>query len=206
MLTNGQLNLFSSLITNPLSELSTTQIKKISKENSNNALSLAIKKFKKENLVKEKKVGNSRVYSLNFDNETVYNYIGLINSKRFSRLFWEINLVGEEIRKVTPFFSLVLFGSHAAGEETKESDLDIAIFVEDKKTAKSLEPAANSANLSSVKKLDIQIIHRKEMVEMLKTRKDANLGKEIARKHAAILNPRLFYDILREGLENELGI
>src|SRR3990167_7288481 len=85
MLTNSQLKIFEPLTRNMLKEYSIKEIKELSGEKSNNALSLALKKFKEENLIKERKVGKSLLYILNVDNELVFNYIQLINVKKLPK-------------------------------------------------------------------------------------------------------------------------
>ena len=65
-------------------------------------------------------------------------------------------------------------------ENKRKSDLDIAIFVnsvEDKKC----ESAMKSAELKSILPLDIHIITKLDMLQMLKD-KHENLGKQIAYK------------------------
>lgn len=53
----------------------------------------------------------------------------------------------EDVRKVTSFFSVVIFGSYAAEREKKSSDLDVAVFVEDRTKVKEVERFLSSAKL-----------------------------------------------------------
>jgi len=41
----------------------------------------------------------------------------------------------------------------------------------------------------------------KKLAEMLKN-KEENLGKQIARKHLAVYNHRIFYEIIKEGMKH----
>jgi len=59
MLTEKQLKIFEPLTRNILKEYTIKEIKESCGEKSNNALALALKKFKEENLIKERRVGRS---------------------------------------------------------------------------------------------------------------------------------------------------
>ncbi|MFW6282912.1 MAG: nucleotidyltransferase domain-containing protein [Minisyncoccales bacterium] len=202
MLTEKQIELFTVFVKYPFKKQTRQEIKNIASEKSNNALSLAFSQFKEENLLIEKKVGKSSLYSLNFENNLVYHYIALSNEKRLKKIVTNsINYIEKEVKKITPFFSIAIFGSYAIQEEKKKSDLDIAIFIEDKKKIKEIELNLRNAELYSIIKLDLHVITREDMVEMLSNYEE-NQGKQIARKHMAIYNHRLFYDLLNEGMKN----
>ena len=87
----------------------------------------------------------------------------------------------------------------------KKSDLDIAIFVNSIGDKKNCELSMKSAELKSILKIDVQVITKVEMLQMLKD-KHENLGKQIAYKHLAIQNPIIFYSILQEGINNGFKI
>lgn len=194
MITEKQLKIFETI--HPFVEHTRNSIKKASKEKSNNMLAKTINLLKKENILLEKKVGKSGLLTLNLDNDLTYYYIALCNNNKF-----DLENLKKEIP--TPFYSIVIFGSHAINKQKKDSDLNIAIFVENKSSI--LEASINNAKLKSIINMDIHIISRKEMVEMLKT-SDENLGKQIARKHLTIYNHKIFYDIIREGMKNGFRI
>ena len=111
MLTESQLRIFEPLTKNMLKEYSIKEIKEYCGEKSNNALSLALKKFKDEDLVKERRVGRSLLYTLNIDNDLVFNYITLINTKKLPKsVLRAIERIKEDVEKHTSFFSIVIFG------------------------------------------------------------------------------------------------
>ena len=143
---------------------------------------------------------------LNLDNNIVFYYLALYNDFRIPHLA-DISLetLKKEIGEETPFFSIIIFGSYAVGEQEKGSDLDIAIFVESEDNRKKIESLANSAKLKSALEMDIHVIPKGEMIEML-TSKEENLGKQIARKHLAVYNHRIFYEIVKEGMRHGFRI
>src|SRR3989344_4656014 len=202
MLTNSQLKIFEPLTRNMLKEYSIKEIKEACKEKSNNALALAFKKFKEENIVKEKRVGRSLLYTLNIDNELVFNYIQLINTKKIPKsALRAIERIKEDIEKYTSFFSIVIFGSYATGKQTKDSDLDVAIFIEEEGKRKIIESALKSSELKTPLQIHGHVISKDEFLEMLKVDEE-NLGKQIARKHLSIYNSHIFYSLLKKGVKN----
>ncbi len=202
MLTNSQLKIFEPLTRNMLKEYSIKEIKEGCSEKSNNALSLALKKFKEENLVKERRVGRSLLYTLNIENELVFNYIQLINIKKLPKLALRaIERIKEDIEKHTSFFSIVVFGSYSIGKQTKDSDLDVAIFIEEESKRKIIETSLKSSELKTPLKIHGHVISKEEFLEMLKVDEE-NLGKQIARKHLSIYNSHIFYSLLKKGIKN----
>ncbi len=198
MLTQKQLKIFGTFAKHPFAELVRKQVK----QKSNNALALAINKFKAEGIVRERKVGKSGLLSLNLESDLAYLYIALANSSRLGKDARRvIARIMEEIGKVTPFYSLVIFGSYAENRQTEKSDMDVAVFIDSEDKKRAMEAALNNAAVKSVIPLDPHVISREEFVEML-TNDEENLGKQIARKHLAVHNPHLFYALVREGIRH----
>lgn len=202
MLTKKQLKIFEPLTRNILKEYSIKEIKESSAEKSNNAMALALKKIKEENLVIERRVGKSLLYTLNTDNELVFHYLAILNTKNLSKVVERaIARIEEEIEQHTAFYSLIIFGSYALGKQTKESDLDIAVFIEKESEKKIIESALKSAELKTPLKIHGHAITKNEFLEMLKVDYE-NLGKQIARKHLSKHNAPIFYSLLKEGIKN----
>src|SRR3989344_1722444 len=175
MLTNSQLKIFEPLTRNMLKEYSIKEIKELSGEKSNNALSLALKKFKEENLINERKVPKPALRA--------------------------IERIKEDIDKHTSFFSIVIFGSYSIGKQTKYSDLDVAVFIEEESNRKIIESALKSSELKTPLQIHGHVISKDEFLEMLKVDEE-NLGKQIARKHLSIYNSHIFYSLLKKGVKN----
>ena len=202
MLTKKQLSIFGAFLGNIFIEYSHKELKSLSREKSNNAFHIAIQEFKKENLMKERKIGTSKLYTLNTENEFVYHYLSIVaQSKLPKQAYEEIKLLKRELEKYDLFYSLVVFGSYANNTYKKDSDLDIAIIVQDNSKEKDIKIALNSVNNKALIKIDAHIITIGEFLEMLKADYE-NLGKEIARKNFPIHNINIFYKIIKKGIEN----
>src|SRR3989344_2763576 len=204
MITKKQLKILSILFENLFKECSFKEIKKSSKEKSNSIIQNSIKNFLNEELIVERKIGTSKLYLLNNKNEKIYSYLDIFVQENLltdKLLRKSVNIIKEELNKCTNFYSLVIFGSYSKREQKNNSDLDIAIFIEDEGKRKIIKSALNSAGLKSIIKLDAHVITKDEFLEMLKVDYE-NLGKEIARKHLAIHNSGIFYSILKEGINH----
>lgn len=201
MITKKQLAIFEIFTRKPFAEYTRKEIKKASKEKSNHALALAINILKKESVIKEKKIGRSGILTINLENDLTFYYLALCNNNKIpAPAKQSLQLLQKEIIEETPFFSIVIFGSYAISQQKKESDLDLAIFIEHEEKQKKIEALVNSAKLKSILEMDIHVIPMKEMLEML-TNNDENLGKQIARKHLAVYNHEIFYEILNRGIK-----
>lgn len=206
MLTEKQLKIFQVFAKQPFAEFTRKQIKQISKEKSNNSLALAIKQFNKEGVIKGQKVGKSSLISLNMENDIVYYYIALANNKRINNMVYRtIQIVKRELEKITPFYSLAIFGSYASQEQEKTSDLDIAVFIDSEDKRRNIEAALNSAAQKSLLPIDVHVITKDEFIEML-SNDEENLGKQIAKKHLGIHNHQLFYCLVKEGMKHGFRI
>ena len=148
MFSAKQLKILDPYLKNIFTEYSYKELK--GKEKSNNAVQRSIKKFKEENVLLERKIGTSKLYALNQNNELVYPLLELmIQNKLLVLVKKSVSILRNEIEKYTLFYSLVIFGSYAHGNPKKSSDLDLAIIIQDKSIEKLLKIAINSASNKS---------------------------------------------------------
>lgn len=197
------MNLFKVFRSNIFKEYTYNEIKEKLKEKSNSFLISTLKKFKEMNLILDKKVNNSKLYSLNLENDVVLDYIELINSDFYKNkvLKKTIDLLKKELDKITYSYSIVVFGSFAINEDKENSDLDLAVLIEDERNKNEIETKFDSIKLKSLIELDLHVIVKKEFLKMLKV-DYSNVGKMIFSKHKCIYNCKLFYKILKEGHKN----
>ncbi len=201
MITEKQLKIFEVFARKPFAEFTRKQVKKELREKSNNALALAINLLKKEEVLIEKKVGKSGLLTLNLSNDLTYYYLALCNHQRAGKAIKDaVKKLKDEIDAITQFYSIVVFGSYAVNEQKPSSDMDVAIFIDGREKRKHIEAAINSAKLKMLAEVDAQVIPKAEMIEML-TNDEENLGKQIARKHLAVHNHQIFYNIIKEGMK-----
>ena len=202
MLTKKQLKILNVFQKNSFKEHSYKEVKELSKEKSNSAVQAAIKAFLKEELITERAIGTSKLYLINHKNEKVYLYFETFNKESLPKqVLKTIKELKDTLDKHTFFYSIVIFGSYAAGEQEKKSDLDIAVFIEQEEKRKIAEAVFKSIELKSLIKVHGNVITKEEFLEILNADYE-NLGKEIARKHLIIHNPIIFYSLIKEGMKH----
>lgn len=199
MLTKKQLKILEVFQRNKFKEISWKQVKEFSKESSSSVIQGAIRAFLSEELINEKKIGTSKLYSINHTNNKIYTYFEIYNREKMPKqILKSIKELEESLDKHTHFYSIAIFGSYIFGEQKKNSDLDVAVFIEQEDKRKTVEAVFKSMELKSLIKIDGHVITKDEFLEMLKADYE-NLGKEIARKHLIIHNPAIFYSLIKEG-------
>jgi len=202
MLTKKQLKILNIFQENKFRWLSFKEVKLLSKEKSSSVIQDAIKSFLDEELITEKIVGNSKLYAINHNNNKVYTYFEIFNRENLPKqAIKSIKELEDSLDKHTLFYSIVVFGSYAINEQKKNSDLDIAVFIENEEKRKIVGAVFKSMEIKSLLKIHGEVLTKKEFLEMLKVDYE-NVGKEIARKHLIIHNPIIFYSAIKEAAKN----
>lgn len=201
MLTKKQLKILNIFQRNDFKEISWKQLKDFSKEKSSSVIQNAIKSFLDEELITEKRIGTSKLYAINSRNNKPYVYFETYNRENLSKqVLKSIKELEDSLDKHTYFYSMVIFGSYAVSEQKKNSDLDVALFIEQEDKKKIIEAVFKSMEIKSILKIHGVVITKDEFLEMLKA-DYGNVGKEIARKHLIVHNPIIFYSMLKEGIK-----
>ncbi|MBI3034997.1 nucleotidyltransferase domain-containing protein [Candidatus Woesearchaeota archaeon] len=181
MLTKEQFNILAVFKKDIFASLTFKQIKQQSRQKSNNIVQIALKEFRKQDIVKTKEIGDVTTYSLNLNNNLTFSYLNLINESEISKCKVPkktLEDIQNRIFKQTEFFILILFGSYAKNEATKKSDLDIALIVESEQTKKEITPFLETIKRREIILIDCHIFTRNEFLEMLQADSE-NVGKQI---------------------------
>ncbi|MEK6943291.1 MAG: nucleotidyltransferase domain-containing protein [Nanoarchaeota archaeon] len=181
MLTKKQLDILSAFKKDIFADLTFKQIKQQSRQKSNNIVQIALKEFKRQNLIETKKVGDVTVYSLSIANSLTMSYLNLINEIEIEKSGVPKKIledVKNRIFKHTEFFILIVFGSYAKGKASLKSDLDIAVVAESEHAKKEMSVYLETAKRREIVPIDYSIFTRMEFLEMLKADFE-NVGKQI---------------------------
>ena len=156
MLTKKQLRILNTFQRNEFKEITWKQVKELSKEKSSSVIQDSIKAFLTEELIKEEKIGTSKLYEVNHKNNKIYTYFETYNKENLPKqVLKSIKELEDSLDKHTPFYSIVIFGSYAAGDQKKDSDLDLAIFIEQEDKIRKIKvEAQNLLVMSSGEDLD----------------------------------------------------
>ncbi|MFA5723647.1 MAG: nucleotidyltransferase domain-containing protein [Candidatus Pacearchaeota archaeon] len=184
MLTKNQVKILKVFKEDIFKEITFKDIKQMSKQKSNNIPLIALKEFKKLNLIQTKETADVKAYSLDLNNNLTLSYLNLINEIDIlnnkiipKKIMQELQ---DRVSKYTNFFTLIVFGSYAKGTATKKSDLDIAVIVDNAETKKEIIPLIETIKRREIIKIDYNVFTEKEFLEML-TNEEQNVGKEIYR-------------------------
>ncbi len=98
-----------------------------------------LKNLEKDKILLVKEMGKNKVYSMNFENNQVREFLSLSEKKRtldFLNKEFFIKKIYEEITNLDLNGCFVLFGSYASGLHTNESDVDLLHIGEIKESEK----------------------------------------------------------------------
>jgi DNA polymerase sigma len=120
----------------PVKGVSISEIKNITKAG-NFALSQALEQLEKYNILLSKKVGKKKVYWINTASEISKILLQLFEFERIkfknlqpSKIIFLAKVV-DKVSKINPI-KVILFGSHAKGTATEESDFDVCVIVKER--------------------------------------------------------------------------
>jgi len=201
MLTEKQLKILKIFRENLFRKIGFNELKKELKESSSSKIQRALENFKKENLINIEKLGRNTLVSLNFGNNKLFSYFSIYDFENKKMPFDILYKIQNEVLKETEFFSLIVFGSYASGKNTKNSDLDIALIVEDEKIKKKILPIIASVKRREIVDINFEVILREEFLEMLKVEEE-NLGKEIAGNHFVFYGLINFYKLIFKEIQH----
>ena len=201
MLSNEKIRLMEVWRKNPFRESSIAEIMKASNKKTKTWVFNTLKLLVKNNILKSKRKANLDIYSLNVGNPITFQLLQYLEAQE-NLDFSKINIVSEIVEKVpVKNYSLVVFGSYTENKQTKNSDLDICILIENKDVEKRIKPYFNDIKLNHSIKIDEHYITFEDFVKML-LRDEENLGKQIYIKHKLFYNPDIYYQLIKEAHKN----
>jgi predicted nucleotidyltransferase len=197
MLTKQQLKILNVFSGDIFGKMDFQRVKSLSGQKSNNAVQIALKEFRKQQIINKENVGKSILYSLNLRSNRLLAYLALSNelSLPVHLPFSVLRTIQEGIMEYTPFFTLFVFGSYAKGKQTQRSDLDIAVIVETDATRKEIIPALETVKRRELLEIDYHVFTTAEFIEML-IEDYENLGKQIYRGNKIIFGAMQYYSLL----------
>jgi len=187
----------------PWKKLTFTELMRISKKKSKSYLSSVIKKLLNDQLLNKHMVGHLPVYSLNSHFQKTQSFAGFI----LEYYGWTKKHIPygdlQTIMNAMPTldYVFIITGSYASNKQTKSSDIDIVLIIDD-----SLETKRVYAEITHLCEINTPSIHlyvfkNKEFLEMLKN-KQGNYGKEIVKNNLILKGGQIYLKLLNEAIEN----
>ena len=149
------------------------------------------KKLEKEGIIKISRLGNSNQCSFSYQlNEKTFS-AELIKRAEFLRNK-DFKVFYNRVTELkNPFFTLLVFGSHANGKAKKASDLDVCLITESQEVKKNIQ------TIVSITPFEVHIIEftSREFQSMINTKK-SNVGKEILDNNIILKGIEPFYEMI----------
>jgi len=187
----------------PWKKYTFTELKKVSKKKSKSYLQSFTKKFVKEGIITQEKVGYLPVYSLNQSSEKARVYAGFVLEhdgwNRKSIPYKDMQKLMDKIGYKDYVF--IITGSYVKGVQTKQSDVDVVILIEDNLEPKKVYAELNLQTELNIPKIHLYVFKYSEFLQML-TNKEANYGKEIIKNYIVLREGQVLLKIIGDAIKN----
>ncbi len=188
---------------NLFSEYSINEIMRKLGKKSYNWTHGAVMRLSKDFLTIEKS-GSSVKVRINLKSQTAIAYLAHLDKiEACEKKLPLMNEIIESVSKKTPFFTLILAGSHAKGAAKSNSDMDIVTIVQDEKLKKDVAAYVKEATRLSEYEVDAHIVSKNDFIAML-ANDEENFGKEVFRKHIIFYGAEAYYQMVKEAAKNGL--
>ena len=157
----------------------------------------AVEDLAKKKVLISEKLGNTNLISLSFYREAIL-LLGFLDEKEATKLPNYSKII--DIREISDFLIMVT-GSYAKGNPNKKSDMDLVIIVPDKENIVSVQKLVENQTMLFVPPIHLYVFKKKDFIEMLKS-KEENYGKEIVKNRVILKNAQMFYELVKEAIEN----
>lgn len=156
---------------------------------------LTVKELTEGNLITSRKVGQTVLCSLNQKEFNADLFLAelqrkkeLLNNKKFSALCGYF----DDIQN--PFFILLLFGSYAAGNPRKKSDIDLLLIIDDEAIKKLVEQRISLIPLA----IHLTAFTSEEFLSQLKTTQ-FNVGQEAFYNNLILFGIEDYYRLIHHA-------
>jgi len=186
----------------PWKKYTFSDLKKETKKKSKSYLALTIKRFLKEDIILQELIGKLPVYSLNIHSAKARAFAGFVlehNGWRSKHVpYTDLEKVLQKIP--AKGFVFLIAGSYAKNSQTKESDIDAVIIVDDALNTKGIYALLAHTCEMNIPPIHLYVFKSKEFKGMLLS-KEANYGKEIAAHSLILYGGQMYIALLAEAMD-----
>jgi predicted nucleotidyltransferase len=201
MISNETIKLIEIWRTKLFNEFTISEIMKILKKNTKTWVFNALKTLVKYKVLNSKRKGNLDIYTLNIDNPNAIQLLQYLETQENIN-FPQLDIISQIVKKIPiKNYSIIVFGSYASNKQTKTSDLDVCLLIENKDTEKKIKPYFNEIKLNTIIKIHEYYITFSEFIEML-LREEENLAKQIYINHKLFYNQDIYYQLIKEAYKH----
>ena len=157
----------------------------------------AVDKLVKKNVLVLEKIGNTNLISLSLSREAIL-LLSFLDEKEGNKIPNYSKIL--DIKEISDYLILVA-GGYASGRFNKKSDMDLVVIVPDKEEVVSIQKLVENETMLFVPPIHLYVFRKNDFVEMLNDKKE-NYGKEIVKNKIILKNAQMFYELVKEAVEN----
>jgi predicted nucleotidyltransferase len=157
----------------------------------------AVEGLVKRKILNSKVMGNNRIISLNLSRETIL-ILSFLDEKEADKIPNYSKIL--DINEISDYLILVT-GSYANNTYTNKSDLDLVIVIPNKDDVVHIQKLIDNITMLYFPPVHLYVFTKKDFLDMLKS-KEQTYAKEIVHKKIILKNARIFYELLKEAIEN----
>ncbi len=157
----------------------------------------AVESLVKKNILNSEKIGSVNLVSLKLTRESILS-LAYLDEQEGNKIPNYSKIVC--IKEITDYLILAT-GSYVKGNATKKSDLDLVIIVPDKEDVVGIQKLIENETMLIIPPVHLYVFRKKDFVEMLKDKKE-NYEKEIVKNRVILKNAQMFYELIKEAIEN----
>lgn len=187
----------------PWEELTLKKIRERTGKNSKSYIYNSLEDLVDTGVLDKRKVGRSALYRLNIGSRRVQSLAGAVSEW----IAWHRkNLPTEDIERISTdippvFYSLIITGSYARGEEDKDSDLDVVLVCPDNTDTQKVYASLRHECELNIPPIHLHAFTASEFYQML-VNDEENFGKETARNNLILNGGEEYYRIISEAVKN----
>jgi len=157
----------------------------------------AVEELVNKKILVSEKIGNTNLINLNFSRESIL-LLSFLDEKEGNKIPNYYKIL--DIKEISDYLILVS-GSYASGHFNKKSDMDLVIIIPNKEDVVSMQRFIENKTMLLVPSVHLYVFRKKDFVEMLTDKKE-NYGKEIVKNKIILKNAQMFYELVKEAIEN----
>lgn len=203
LIPEGRKKILEVFMANPSKEIhlrEAARLSKVSLTNVDNSLRL----FVQESMFKKREVSNMTFFQPNLDNETLLKMFEFLELQRREDFYDKNKKIARLLKKYTQDIvdlsngriqSVILFGSVARGEWTKESDIDMLAVVAEKEDGIVSVLRKAKKDAESLLEVNAIMTTREKFSEGIRRRTE--FYEELWRDRVILYNEFLFWQVIR---------
>lgn len=156
--------------------------------------------LEKKGLISIKKHGKAKTCSISFENAGVLAYVENLRAYEFLKKKPIIRLVKKELESLkTSYYTLILFGSYAKGEESNRSDIDILFIIPESSDTNKFQKDVESITGRLKYDIHANITKESDFIELLRKRGELNIANEVFKSRIILSGAEQYYRLVKKA-------